>query len=160
METVALGVIVVTLTGFITFALGGKTTSTYLHGRDKRTKKPEESYQQDEKPKLILDKETGGFEIKFGEKKSLKNCQPRVKMEGKTYFRTVTGTGKAYQNVAISSFDVKKMAISNAWNLFFQSFGFYPDEIEKFETKTEEEQGEEPNDEPPYEAGDADRPDY
>ncbi|MFX0098308.1 MAG: hypothetical protein ACFFCS_01930 [Candidatus Hodarchaeota archaeon] len=93
------------ITGFITFALGGKTTSTYLHGRDKRTKKPEESYQQDEKPKLILDEETGGFEIKFGEKKSLKNCQPRVKIEGKTYS---IYTNEKNNRLELKSLNIKK----------------------------------------------------
>ena len=72
---------------------------------------------------------------KTGTGKDLYECSRDVRFSfpsrtGGTTARTVTGTAKAYENPAISRYDVKKMALSNAWTLFLQSFGVSPRELD------------------------------
>lgn len=52
--------------------------------------------------------------------------------------RMVTGTGKSYLNPATSRFDVQKMALSNAWTLFLQSFGISPKDLTDENTYNQE----------------------
>ncbi|MHA1791530.1 MAG: hypothetical protein ACTSVI_02730 [Promethearchaeota archaeon] len=69
----------------IGFALGGKTTATFLPGRDKRKRKDEIYYIQDKRPEVLIDDDTGVFNVIFGPKKELKGGQPVVTFQGKKF---------------------------------------------------------------------------
>lgn len=71
----------------IAFALGGKKTATYLPGRDKRSKK-NDLFVQFDKPDMFLYEDTGVFDIRFGESKILRGCQPRIMYNGQVYTPT------------------------------------------------------------------------
>ncbi|MEX2682812.1 MAG: hypothetical protein Q6373_014575 [Candidatus Sigynarchaeota archaeon] len=73
------------MTAFMWAALTGKRTPTFLPGRDKRKQKPPVAYIQYDKPEMVLYGDTGVVDIKFGEEKFLKNCQPRIKQGGRVY---------------------------------------------------------------------------
>lgn len=49
--------------------------------------------------------------------------------EERTWSRDVVGTGRAYDNPAMSTHEVEKMAVSNCYTLFLQSFGIIPRDI-------------------------------
>ncbi len=74
-----------TITLFIWTALNGKKTPTFLSGRDSRKQRVPTAYVQYDKPETVYYGETGSFDIKFGEEKFFKNCQPRINLAGRVF---------------------------------------------------------------------------
>ena len=72
----------------IGLAMGGKKTCTYLHGRDKRKKLSPDHYLQFDKPEVLFYDDTGVFDVRFGENKILRSCQPRIKIGNTLYTPT------------------------------------------------------------------------
>lgn len=75
------------VTAFMWAALTGKRTATFLPGRNKRRAKSTENLQF-EKPEVVVYGDTGLFDVKFGENKFLKHCQPRLLIGGRLFTTT------------------------------------------------------------------------
>jgi hypothetical protein len=76
------------MTAFMWAVIAGKKTATYLPGGKKRAKLRATENLQYEKPEVVVYGDTGLFDVKFGEKKFLKHCQPRLFIDGKLYTAT------------------------------------------------------------------------
>ncbi|HME54002.1 MAG TPA: hypothetical protein VKM55_17380 [Candidatus Lokiarchaeia archaeon] len=89
------------ITLFMWAAINGKRTATFLPGRDKRRVKSSKAetllY---EKPEIVVYGDTGLFDVKFGEKKFLKHCQPRVLVDGRLF--TATSKSKRSKLIVVN----------------------------------------------------------
>jgi len=87
------------ITMFLWATISGKNTATFLPGRDKRRVKSSENLQF-EKPEVVVYGDTGLFDVKFGENKFLKHCQPRLLVGGRFY--TATSNSKKSKLVVVN----------------------------------------------------------